>query len=89
MSSLPRHAEYKGNIIKAQEELALQLVGNKIKKVVALCGAAACGKTPTLNRLISLIANTEGTKVIATEPLSADLNNFANDKKARALNSAA
>lgn len=80
--SLPRHAEYKDNIVKAQEELALQLVGNKIKKVVALRGAAARGKTPTLNRLIALIANTQDAKLIETDPPSADLNNFSNDKKA-------
>lgn len=80
--SLPRHAEYKVNIIKAQEELALQLAGNKIKKVIALCGAAACGKTPTLNRLIALIANAQGAKLIETEPPSADINEFSKDKKA-------
>jgi hypothetical protein len=72
----------KENIIKAQEEFAHQLVGNRLKRVIALYGAQTKGKTPTLNRLIALLASMQGRELIAPEPTSGDMTDLLKDKKA-------
>lgn len=81
-SSLADYETFKGNIIKAQEEFARQLVGNRLKRVIALYGAQATGKTPTLNRLIALLSSMHGSELVAMEPAPVDMAEFLKDKKA-------
>jgi hypothetical protein len=74
---------FRENIRKAQEEFAQQLVGNRLKRVIALYGAQATGKTPTLSKLILLLEkNIQGSELVATEPTPLDTADLLKDKKA-------
>jgi hypothetical protein len=73
---------FRENIRKAQEEFAQQLVGNRLKRVIALYGAQATGKTPTLSRLILLLESMQGSELIAMEPATVDKADPLKDKEA-------
>ncbi len=85
--TLPRHEEYKQNIITALSEFERRIRPNGITRIIALYGASQTGKTPTLNELILLleqqVAAGKAERVETTiAPVPGDPNSLLQDRKA-------